>query len=68
VTLYAGKYADKYADKYAFMDFHANIKNERSVIIEMQANGHVMFDELSMFYASYTFSINLWMKFFVVND
>jgi hypothetical protein len=28
----------------------------------------VMFDELSMFYASYTFSINLWMKFFVVND
>jgi hypothetical protein len=45
-----------YADKNAFMNFHENMQNEWSIIIEMQAKGHVMFDEWSIFYASYTFS------------
>jgi hypothetical protein len=49
-----------YAEKDAFMYFHenihANIQNEWSVIIEMQAKGHLIFDERSMFYVSYTFS------------
>jgi hypothetical protein len=37
------------------MDFHANMQNGRSVIIEMQANDHVIFDDGSLFYVSYTF-------------
>jgi hypothetical protein len=45
-----------YAGKDGCMDFHANMRNGGSVIIEMQANHHVIFDERSLFYASYTFS------------
>jgi hypothetical protein len=42
--------------KDAFMDFDSNMQNGRSLIIEMQANGHVMFDDESLLYASYIFS------------
>jgi hypothetical protein len=38
------------------MDFDANMQNGRSVIIEMQAKDYVIFDDGSLFYASYTFS------------
>jgi hypothetical protein len=45
-----------YAGKNAFMDFQVNTQNEMSIIIEIQAKCYVIFDERSLFYASYTFS------------
>jgi hypothetical protein len=39
----------------AFMDFHARTKGNGSVIIEMQAKRHVMFDERSLLYAAYAY-------------
>jgi hypothetical protein len=45
-----------YALKDAFIDFHANMQNGKIIIIELQEKGHVIFDDRSLFYASYTFS------------
>lgn len=43
----------------AFMDFHAKTQNGASVIIEMQARCHAMFDERALYYAAYTYSHQL---------
>jgi hypothetical protein len=43
----------------AFMDFHAKTQRGDSVIIEMQAKRHAMFDERALYYAAYTYSHQL---------
>jgi hypothetical protein len=45
--------------KDAFMDFHAKTQGRNSVIIEMQARRHTMFDERALYYAAYTYSHQL---------
>jgi predicted transposase/invertase (TIGR01784 family) len=45
--------------KDAFMDFHAKTQRGDSVIIEMQAKRHVMFDERALCYAAHTYSHQL---------
>ncbi|MDR2371994.1 MAG: Rpn family recombination-promoting nuclease/putative transposase [Puniceicoccales bacterium] len=41
------------------MDFHAKTQGRDSVIIEMQARRHIMFDERALYYAAYTYSHQL---------